>query len=439
MKIRSTPLRLRPHEDVVWQTGQHWSIFALGTILPLVVILLTVGAAVATAPLRPTWTPPWPTVAWVAAIVLVVLALLRIFWLYLDWINDTFVITNQRVIWLQRRLFFSESAREIPLDRVQNVAVEVPGVVASWFNLGTLLVEASNSAPVVVRWLPRPDLVRERLVDVKGHYQAHRGRQQEEEMQTAVRNVLGLATGPAPVVVGPTSLELPNANQPFETAPEIVWHRHWWFLLRALLGPIALLGLSGVAFYLASGLTNLPWEGQVAIVAGLGVLALIGLGAAIWAILSWREDKYVLDGLKVLDIDRKPFRLHYEMKQTTIPRVQDVSYVIPHPLAHLLDYGDVYIDTAGETQRFTFDGVANPREVHAIISERVQAHRDSETVGRQRQIRQEALNMLRAYHEMTEQERARAGTPPEGEPGSAPPAPRGPSEAPPTPPAPVGP
>ena len=80
--------------------------------------------------------------------------------------------------------------------------------------------------------------------------------------------------------------------------------------------------------------------------------------------------------------------------------MQDVAYTIPHPLAHLLNFGDVLVQTAGATQAFTFDGVADPRAVHAAISARLAAARDAETAGHQRQARDEMTSILRAYHRL---------------------------------------
>ena len=120
--------------------------------------------------------------------------------------------------------------------------------------------------------------------------------------------------------------------------------------------------------------------------------------------MAWREDRYVLDGDRLIDIEGAPFGLRREVKETSLPRVQDVAYTIPHPLAHLLNFGDVLVQTAGATQAFTFDGVADPRAVHAAISARLAAAREFETAGHQRQVRDEMTSLLGAYHRLAHTE-----------------------------------
>ena len=84
-----------------------------------------------------------------------------------------------------------------------------------------------------------------------------------------------------------------------------------------------------------------------------------------------------------------------QSKETLITRVTDVTYVVPSPLAHLLNYGDIMLKTPGEATEFNFRGVPRPREVQQEIMDRLNEYRQQGSVATQHEI--EAW--LRAYHD----------------------------------------
>ena len=404
---------LRPNEDVVAYTRQHWSRPASRAVVPLLLLLAVIAVGLSLRAVPPAWPPPWPTVSTVVLIALAALLVLWMVWIYADWVDDALIVTNQRIIWLQKTAFVSESRREIPLHRVQNVSVSADGLLPNWFGYGTLLVEAAASQPIVAPMLVQANEVRRRIFAVQAEQRLARQQVDDTSTAAAVRAALGLtAEGPTPPV-----LPTPAADQ---VGGLLVWHRHWWFLITAVVRPFLLVVLVGVAVGLITRLTVVRDEVGLLLLAALVGLGLVGLVAMAWQVLVWREDRYILDADRLLDVEQAPFRMRRLVKETLLGRVQDVSYRIPHPLAHLLNYGDVLIQTAGETQHFTFDGVADPRAVHAEISRRLVASREAEGEARSHQQREDILDILRAYHEVTqEQETGPMPPPPPSGNGSA--------------------
>lgn len=413
---------LRPNEDVVAHARQHWSRPLGRAVAPLLLLVAVIVVALSFRAVPPAWPAPWPTVGTIGLIILGALACLWFAWIYLDWVDDALIVTNQRVIWLQKTAFFNERRREIPLHRVQDISVNVDGLLPNWLGYGTLLVEAAGSPPIIATALMRPNIVRERIFATQGEIRATRLEAAETGTEAAVRAALGLAPAGQPTAEVPVLPATTEAAGSF-----IIWRRHWWFLFKAILRPLLLLALAIAAAVLSARLTVLPPEVVALLPFLLAAFGLVGLVAALWQYLVWREDRYVLDGDRLRDVEQAPFRLRRLVKETTLARVQDVSYTIPHPLAHLLNYGDVLIQTAGESQQFTFDGVADPRAVHAEISRRLSAGREAEGEARSQQQREEILDILRAYHDIN-QEQAGGQTPPP--PPAAPPPPPAPGPRP---------
>jgi hypothetical protein len=96
---------------------------------------------------------------------------------------------------------------------------------------------------------------------------------------------------------------------------------------------------------------------------------------AVWSWEDWRNDLYRLDKERVYHVESLPFGLREESTETLVSRITDVSYSVPGPLSHLLNFGNVLIKTPGESSEIVFKGIPRPREVQGEIMARVDEHR----------------------------------------------------------------
>ena len=67
------------------------------------------------------------------------------FYRYWDWQNDIYQISGNRLIDLKKRpLWLEELRRETTLDRIQNVGLSMPGILAQLLNFGSLIIETAG-------------------------------------------------------------------------------------------------------------------------------------------------------------------------------------------------------------------------------------------------------------------------------------------------------
>ena len=72
-------------------------------------------------------------------------------WRYEDWRNDYYVVTSDRIIDVDRRPFgFGGEVREAPMANVQNVAMRIPGFLASLLDFGDINVETAGQQSSLV-------------------------------------------------------------------------------------------------------------------------------------------------------------------------------------------------------------------------------------------------------------------------------------------------
>jgi hypothetical protein len=74
----------------------------------------------------------------------------------------------------------------------------------------------------------------------------------------------------------------------------------------------------------------------------------------------------VVTNERVVDITQSGI-LHHTISELHLSRIQDVTADIEGLFHTFLNYGNVYLQTAGETERFVFSEVPNPVKVEKLI------------------------------------------------------------------------
>lgn len=78
---------------------------------------------------------------------------------------------------------------------------------------------------------------------------------------------------------------------------------------------------------------------------------------------------------RILDIDYWGF-LYFNVSETPLSNIQDVTYNISGLPQTFLNYGNIFIQTAGTASNFDFVDVPNPAAVHDLITDLIQEKHD---------------------------------------------------------------
>ena len=72
---------------------------------------------------------------WTFAIFFLIFSALWLVWKWLDWRNDYYIITNQRLIWLEKIIGIYDSRQEANLEEVLSVSINTDAITQSVFDL----------------------------------------------------------------------------------------------------------------------------------------------------------------------------------------------------------------------------------------------------------------------------------------------------------------
>jgi len=156
---------LRPGEHILKVINKHWFVFAK-IIIGFSLLLVPAPVATALLPLfleGGQFANLLPLIDFLAVLyALLVLLLLFLFWM--DYYLDMWVITDFRIIDIEQYGLFSRQVAEIPLKQVQDVTVEVHGVLQTFLRFGAIRIQTAGEREFAIEDIPRLEETKELIL-----------------------------------------------------------------------------------------------------------------------------------------------------------------------------------------------------------------------------------------------------------------------------------
>ncbi|MCL5952344.1 MAG: cyclic nucleotide-binding domain-containing protein [Chloroflexi bacterium] len=195
-----------------------------------------------------------------------------------------------------------------------------------------------------------------------------------------------------------------------EETDRITWRKHWFVLLDRIAEPalsfaiilaVGLLHLSGIVPLRVLGTAVQSVFVVIFLVCLWGLMLSLIVFWAWYRYEDWSNDVYRVTADRVVDVERSPFGLRERSIETTLDRVQNISFSKKGILANLFNFGDLIIETAG-AGRLIFYNVVEPREASAEIFHRREAHRHQFRREQAVRERQQFLDWFMEYHRLVQ-------------------------------------
>lgn len=340
-------------------------------------------------------------------------------WRYIDWSNDYYIVTNQRVIWLEKVIGLHDSREEAPLGTILSVGVETDtlGRILKYGNVIVRTFVGKLEFDHVDHPLQASDMIREYWERTK----AITTRSQMNVMKDTIKQKLGLPVEKRPEVeLSPLVsvneekvlktplwlLVLQNFMQlRIEDGGKVTYRKHWFILLKQGWKPVSLFVLGLVLFFwrviTVATTPNLPFlrPGSYLPDTLSMVILLLTLLDLVWVWYEyedWKNDIFRVTNDEIFDIDRKPFGSE-ERRSAQIENILSTSYKRSGLIANVFNYGTVFI-TVGGTQ-MAFEDVMDPAAVQADINRRRSARIAKKNEDAGKDDRERFATWIAAYHQ----------------------------------------
>lgn len=159
-----------PGEKVVTIIRRHWIIFLVSALLDLVLLLVPLPVLwflETYFPLLFTHTSSWWALIVLLTSLYILFMLLLAYVHFVDLYLDVWIVTDRRVVSIEQRGMFSRTEAEHVFNKIQDITVEVSGILATFFNFGNLHVQtAGERERFTFRHAPEPYLLKNTITSL---------------------------------------------------------------------------------------------------------------------------------------------------------------------------------------------------------------------------------------------------------------------------------
>ena len=363
------------------------------------------------------------TIVGIAAWLSLIAVILWAAWLIVDWRNDYYIVTNQRVVWLEKVVGIYDSRMESPIHTVLSVGVEA-NQFGRILDYGNVIVRTFVGR-IVFSNVDHPEQAARMIEEYWGRTREAAVGIEKEAIKNAIRKRLGIPIPPQPKPFGAIQ-EAPPAPKPkppkwvsflgldalklrLEEGDSIIYRKHWFALIIQAWMPIAGIFAALILFLnrlwqlvfdpnasfisFAGGLNIDTW----ALVFSMGMVPFIGW--LIYETADWSNDKFQVTSEQIIDLDKKPFGTETR-NAAQLDSILGTEYRRIGILGNLFNYGTVYITVGGS--KFAFEDVMDPPSVQSDIDRRRLARSAKKKEAEVAIERERMAEWLATYHRNAE-------------------------------------
>jgi len=412
---------LRPDEVIYFLSRKHPMILWQSIALPVLLMIFPLGFLYL-------WLTNISTVLYGAlGIVLSVVDLLYIAWLVVDWGNDYYIVTNQRVVWLEKVVGIYDSRQESPIGTIISVGLE-SSQLGRYFGYGNVIVR-TFVGKIPFNHINHPEHASKMIEEYWNRTKEFSSMLEKEALKNALRKRLGLPlpklppafgeVGPAPKIetsapkgltgwllkrIGVNALKMR-----YEAGETVIYRKHWvvliieaWIPFFSSLAILVLLILRFVQLTILPDQVLITWANGFApdiwtIVFMVAFFPFAGWFA--YRVADWSNDKFEVTNEQIVDVERKPFG-NETRNAAPLESIMSTVYERKGILGHIFNYGTVYITVGGT--KLAFENVMDPATVQSDIDRRRMARNAKQNEAKAGAERERMADWLAAYHRAAE-------------------------------------
>jgi uncharacterized membrane protein YdbT with pleckstrin-like domain len=345
-------------------------------------------------------------------------------WSWIDWGNDYYIVTDQRVVWIEKVIGLYDSLDEAPLNTILSVNVTT-NQLGRILGFGNVIVR-TFTGQITFRNVGQPNQIAAAVEEYWHRAQKISERVEREALEEAIQQRLGLIEGeeieepeeiseelgPPPPLPPPKKRSLWERlfsnflKMRFEEGNVITYRKYWPVFINKTWLPslIFVLIFTSSAYLLAAYYFGQIHNPPPLTVISISAIVVVGILVPWWIYqyVDWRNDIYQVTDKYILDIERRPLGTQVK-KSAPLENILSLENRRVGFLGYLLNYGNVTINV-GEA-KFIFLNIYNPARAQQDIFNRMYQLRQKQEMAEQEQERERLADALTMYHRNVEEYR----------------------------------
>jgi Cyclic nucleotide-binding domain len=402
---------LRPDEVVYFLARKHFMLLLQNITLPVVLLLVPLALFYAWFTIFSSW------VVLIAAVVSLLFIAAWIVWLVVDWGNDYYIVTNQRVVWLEKVVGIYDSRQESALSTVMSVGVE-SSPVGRALDYGDVIIR-TFVGKIPFNHVDHPNQAARMIEEYWLRTRSAAVAMEKEAMKNEIRKKLGIPLPSKPKTDSAPPAAPPPKKRPsllrrlgatalklrYESGDTVIYRKHWvvlildaWMPVSGMLATLILFIQRLVQLALSPTEAFISFNGGITIdvwASAIFIILFVFVGWFAYLVLDWSNDQFIVNAEQIIDLDRKPFGTE-KRTAAQLENILGTEYQRIGILGNIFNFGTVYITVGGT--KLAFENVMDPAAVQSDINRRYAARKSK---NEQQQIAKERERMaewLATYH-----------------------------------------
>ena len=405
---------LQPDEVIYFLARKHPILLVRMLAIPVLLGLLAAIGMIAAYWYSPQWSQLAVNGLWYTGMLFGVVAAGLGAWNIVDWGNDYYIVTDRRVVWLEKVIGIYDSRQESPLSAIQrvNVETELTGRVLDY---GDLVVRTIVGSTLTLKNINHPYQAAALIEEHWKRSRENSSKMEEEEMRAALRvrlvdgqrrpaQIKGIVAKPSEEKKNPYKGQRNIVNlfrMRFEQLSTVTYRKHVFVMFaqtwKAGFIILILLGILGYEVFRPS----FSFASLLNVKSGLlSLLWVLMFGAAllwwIYEYVDWSNDIFQVTPDQILDIDKTPLG-QVTSDIAALDNILSIEYKRIGILELLFNYGTVYI-TVGGGKQMAFENVYNPSAVQEDIERRRLERANKKEEERTKNDRERLADWFAAYY-----------------------------------------
>lgn len=172
----------RKDEQVILTIRRHWWYFIKLFFQLIAIALILIASFVFLG---------FNNISFLVLILAIIIALLLSLYYWFLWKNDVYMLTNQRIIDINRNNIFNKEVIEFTLDKIQDVYYQQHGPIPMLVNFGEVVIEtAGEQKNVKIELAPNPAYIQKKIGEILQQWRRKHGLNVESNNQDISKGIL---------------------------------------------------------------------------------------------------------------------------------------------------------------------------------------------------------------------------------------------------------
>ena len=160
-------------EEILMVVHRHWFDILSQFFIIFILLLLFFGSLIFASPILSAFNGTVsPSLFLLGENIFFIFIWLFFFIIWIDYYFDVWIVTNERIVNIEQLGLFSRDVSELELERVQDITVEVLGIIPTFLNYGDLYVQtAGETERFIFKHVPNPYAIKDLVMNMEKTYE----------------------------------------------------------------------------------------------------------------------------------------------------------------------------------------------------------------------------------------------------------------------------